>query len=446
MEKRKARFPKSFWAANTVELFERAAYYAVASFVVIYFHEVLGMSPTMATFLNGTILWGLLYFLPPLSGTIADKYGFKKSLSVTFVLLTFGYLIVGTVQKFWPIVVGHRQGIDYTIPIVVGIVLIGVGGSFVKPCISGTVQKTAAAYAALGFGIFYMTINVGSMMGRIVSYFVRINFGIPAIFTYVATAFAFLGLLVIFFIYKEPQYQEDVSLSRVYKPKTLGEAILGMFSVLKNIKFVFFLVVIGFFWIIYVQIYNLIPLFLRHIDPNAPVELYTLVNPVMIVLFQLLITKLSRHWSSLKSIMVGIGVTVVGMFINIIPFLLGAEPAAKTRFLGLMLPFAGIFMLLSIGAMAVGEMFASPRIYQYIGAIAPKGQEGVYLGYSNLPLAIGTIIGAPIGGMLFEVFVSRPVHAGQPMKAVLMWSIVAVMGIVSLLGVYIYDKFLVEKR
>ncbi|MCK4944627.1 MAG: MFS transporter, partial [Candidatus Aminicenantes bacterium] len=58
------KFPASFWAANTIELFERAAFYATASFVVIYFHEILGMSPTFSTFLNGSLLWGLVYLLP----------------------------------------------------------------------------------------------------------------------------------------------------------------------------------------------------------------------------------------------------------------------------------------------------------------------------------------------------------------------------------------------
>ncbi len=432
-----ARFPKTFWAANTVELFERAAYYAVASFVVIYFHEVLGMSPTFSTFLNGTILWGLIYFLPPLSGTLADRFGFKKSLSVTFVLLFLGYLVVGTVKNFWP-------GPDYTLPVVVGIVLIGIGGSFVKPCISGTVQKTAGANAALGFAIFYMTINVGSMIGRIVSYFVRIKYGIPAIFSYVATGFAFLGLLVVFFVYREPEYQGEEG--GKYKPRTLKEALLGMFTVLKNLKFVFFLVVIGLFWIIYVQIYNLIPLFLRQIDPHAPVELYTLVNPVSIVLLQLLIAKISKNWSSLKSIMVGIGITIAGMLINAVPFLFSMDPYRKLDLGMVTVPVAGAFMLLSIFSMALGEMFASPRIYQYIGAIAPKGQEGLYLGYANLPLALGTIVGAPLGGMLFEKFIETPLKAGLGMKAGIMWVIVAAMGVISLIGVLLYDRFMVEKK
>ncbi len=432
-----AKFPKTFWAANTVELFERAAYYSVASFVVIYFHEVLGMSPTFSTFLNGTILWGLIYFLPPLSGTLADRFGFKRSLSITFILLFFGYLTVGTVKNFW-------HGPDYALPVVAGIVLIGIGGSFVKPCISGTVQKTSGANAALGFAIFYMTINVGSMMGRIVSYFVRIKYGIPAIFSYVATTFAFLGLLVIFFIYREPGYSGGGE--GKYRPKSLGEALVGMFTVLRNLKFVFFLVVIGLFWIIYVQIYNLIPLFLRKIDPDAPVELYTLVNPVSIVLLQLLVARLSRKWSSLKAIMVGIGITIAGMLVNVVPFVLKMNPKGQIDLGAFKVPLAGAFMLLSIFSMALGEMFASPRIYQYIGAIAPRGQEGLYLGYANLPLALGTIVGAPLGGMLFETFIEKPQALGYPMEAAVMWVAVAAMGVASLLGVFLYDRFLVSGK
>lgn len=442
--KERENFPKTFWVANIIELFERAAYYAVASFVVIYFYEVLGMAPTKATFLNGTILWGLLYFLPPLSGTIADRFGFKKSLSFTFLLLFLGYLIVGTVQKFWPKIAGH-ENIDYTIPVLIGILFIGIGGSFVKPCISGTVQKTSGVNTALGFGIFYMTINIGSMLGRTVSYFVRTNFGIPSIFTYLATSFSFVGLLAIILAYSEPKYVGEKS-EAVDKPKTLGDAIIGLFTVLKNIKFVFFLIVIGFFWIIYVQIYNLIPLFLRFLDKNAPVELYTIVNPVSIVLFQLLVTRISKNWTPLKSIMVGITITIFGMLINILPYVSRLDVFKTSFLLGLKIPIGGIFILVSIASMAFGEMFASPRIYQYIGAISPKGKEGLYLGYANLPIALGTIFGAPLGGFLFEKFISGRSSYEVYSSAPLMWGIVAFMGVVSISGVYLYNKFLVEKK
>jgi dipeptide/tripeptide permease len=429
----KHKFPATFWAANTVELFERGAYYAIASFVVIYLKETLGMSPTFATFLNGTLLWGIIYFMPILSGTLADKYGFKRSLSLSFILLVIGYVLMGTLQKFW-------AGPDCTVPVVAAILCIGIGGSFVKPCISGTVQKTSGAHTVLGFGIFYMTINIGSMLGRIVSYNVRVHYGIPAIFTWVATLFAVAGLLVTLLLYREPRYHGDAPAQPSAKPKTLGAALAGMFTVLADLKFVFFLIVIGLFWVIYVQIYNLVPLFLRFVDPDAAVELYTLINPVMIVAFQMLITKFSKGWTALASIMVGIAMTVAGMMLNVIPWAMGMDPFAKVPVLGIAFPAAGLFMLGSIGAMAVGEMFTSPRVYQYIGGIAPKGQEGLYLGYANLPLAIGTIVGAPAGGYLFERLVQNPHAAGEPVRAVLMWSLVAFMGVLSLGGIWLYDR------
>lgn len=443
------KFPTSFWAANTIELFERAAFYATASFVVIYFHEILGMSPTLSTFLNGSLLWGLVYLLPILSGTLADKFGFRRSLSISFIILSLGYFILGNVQNIWPKIIGAKTAtaIDYSIPVVLGIILIGIGGSIVKPCIAGTIQKTSGTRATLGFGIFYMVINIGSISGRGVSYFIRTNFGIPAIFTYAATVFALIGLIIVVFIYREPEYVSDGKKDgQVVNKKTLGQAIGGIFYVLKNIKFVFFLIVIGLFWFIYVQIYNLIPLFLRFIDPAAPVEIYTLANPVMIVTFQLLITKLTKKWTTIKSILIGVIVTTIGMLINIIPILLFTDIARKVTLWEIMIPLAGIFMILSLASMAVGEMMLSPRMFEYIGAIAPKGEEGLYLGYANLPIAIGTIVGSPIGGALFEYFISTPHKNGEPINPIAMWLIVGCMGIISMIGLVIYDKLLVKER
>ncbi len=443
---KKASFPGTFWAANTIELFERAAFYAVASFVVIYFHETLGMSPSMSTFLNGSLLWGLVYFLPILSGTLADKYGFKRSLMVAFVLIGAGYFVLGTVQQFWPGMVGTDTAlaIDYTIPVVLGIILIGIGGSIVKPCIAGTVQRTAGTNATLAFGIFYMVINVGSMTGRGVSYFVRTSMGIPAIFTFVATSFALIGLLVVIFIYKEPEYVSDGKKDgQQVAKKTLKQALAGIFLVLTDIKFVFFLVVIGFYWFIYVQIYNLIPLFLRHLDPKAPVEIYTLANPVMIVLFQLLITKLTKAWTPIKAIMAGIIVTTLGMLVNVLPILLyPSDYARKITVLGILFPIATIFVLISFASMAIGEMLLASRQFQYIGAIAPKGQEGLYLGYANLPMAFGTLVGAPIGGIMYEHFIEAPAKLGQAIDPISMWLLVAGMGVVSLVGVAFYNNFM----
>jgi POT family proton-dependent oligopeptide transporter len=445
----KPKFPATFWTANTIELFERAAYYSMASFMVIYLKETLGMTPTCATFLNGTLLWGLIYFMPILSGTLADKFGFKRSLSISFVLISLGYFIMGNVQRFWPGLIGRSaaETIDFTVPVVLGAVLIGLGGSIVKPCIAGTVQKTAGTRATLAFGIFYMVINIGSITGRSVSYFIRTSLGIPAIFTYAATVFALVGLVVTLFIYREPEYVSDgIKDGQKVEKRTLGQALAGIFVVLGNLKFVFLILVLGLFWFLYIQLYNLMPLFMRYVDPNAPMELYTLANPIMIVCFQLLITRLVKRWLPVKTIMIGAIVVTLGMLVNVLPPLLFADPTQKAHVLGLSLPLAGIFILISIASMAVGEMMASPRIYEYIGAIAPKGQEGLYLGYSNLPIALASIIGGPIGGRLFERYINTPLAEGRPVDTVTMWLIIVVIGVCSIVGLAIYDRVVIKRE
>jgi POT family proton-dependent oligopeptide transporter len=443
----KPKFPATFWTANSIELFERAAYYSMASFMVIYLKETLGMSPSFATFLNGSLLWGLIYFMPILSGTLADKFGFKRSLSVSFVLISLGYFVMGNVQRLWPGLIGKgaAEVTDFTVPVILGIVLIGLGGSIVKPCIAGTVQKTAGTRATLAFGIFYMVINIGSITGRSVSYFIRTSLGIPAIFTYAATAFALIGLIVTLFIYREPQYVSDgIKDGQEVKKRTLGQALAGIFIVLGNLKFVFLILVLAMFWFLYIQLYNLMPLFMRYVDPNAPMELYTLANPVMIVCFQLLITRLVKRWLPVKTIMIGAIVVTLGMLVNVLPPLLFADPTQKTHALGLSLPLAGVFILISIASMAVGEMMASPRIYEYIGAIAPKGQEGLYLGYSNLPIALASIIGGPVGGRLFERYINTPLKEGRPVDTVTMWLIIVGIGVGSIIGLWIYDRLIVR--
>ena len=495
----KPKFPATFWTANTIELFERAAYYSMASFMVIYLKESLGMTPSFATFLNGSLLWGIIYFMPILSGTLADKFGFKRSLSVSFVLISMGYFVMGNLQRLWPGIIGKgaAETVDFTVPVVLGIVLIGLGGSIVKPCIAGTVQKTAGTRATLAFGIFYMVINIGSITGRSISYFIRTSLGIPAIFTYAATAFALVGLVITLLVYKEPQFVSDgIKDGQKVQKKTLRQALAGIFVVLGNLKFVVFclqliaywrlsflvrslapasspwitiywivaaaavvgyivkaklkflslILVLSMFWFLYIQLYNLMPLFMRYIDPDAPMELYTLANPIMIVCFQLLITRLVKRWLPIKTIMLGAIVVTLGMLVNVLPPLLFADAAQKTGVLGLSLPIAGIFMIISIAAMAVGEMMASPRVYEYIGAIAPKGQEGLYLGYQSLPIALASIVGGPIGGRLFERYINTPLKEGRPVDTVTMWLIIVAIGVASIIGLWIYDRLVVKEK
>jgi dipeptide/tripeptide permease len=403
------RFPRSFWTANGTELLERGAYYSMASFVVIYLGR-LGMGKYWPSTLN-SLLWGLVYFLPILSGTIADNIGFRKSLLWAFVLLAAGYFLMGS-----PVWIGGAQLADKAtdtvtaapwigVSVMGAILLIGVGGSIVKPCISGTVQKTAGSRATLAFGIFYTIINVGSLVGRGTAYLVRTRSTLASIFA-VAMVAATAAFFTVLALYASPDAPAKADAQAPARPRrTVGQILLDMVLVLRNPKFTLLLLAYSGFTFLYAQVYNVMPLYLEKVlEPKPPVDIYTMANPLTIVFFQLLVTRRFGKLKPIVSIVVGTIIISVSMIINVVPVFLSGGP--RTTVLGL-LPVGSLFIVMTVALVAMGELFASARIYEYFGALAPKGQEGLFLGYANLPLAIGALTGGPVGALIFNKVMLR---------------------------------------
>jgi dipeptide/tripeptide permease len=513
------KFPRVFWSANVTELFERAAYYSMASFVVIYLGQ-LGFGAYWPSFLNSTVLWGLVYFLPILSGTIADQIGFRRALLIAFVLLACGYFLMG-----YPVWLGGSV-LSATIQeqvsastrdvlvIVAAILLIGVGGSIVKPCISGTVQKTAGVRVTLGFAIFYMVINIGSLFGRGTAFVVRSGSSLGTIVAVVAICsaaafglvylvfrttavgrekasvlpatagftamviaagaaiawifgtraaervgidpgslsyiFAVAGLastvafFVVLFFYREPAAVEGTPAKR---KRSIGRILLDMVLVLGNGRFALFLVVMTGFFFIYNQVYNVLPLYVKRVvETNPAMDLYTAANPFVIVCFQLLISRAFGKMKPIRSMVVGTVIIGVAMLINLAPIFAAGGPQA---IVANWLPIASVFIILTVGLIAVGELFTSPRMYEYIGALAPKGQEGLFLGYANLPLALGAILGGPVGAFIFNDVMAKnhTVKANGlielvPANNALGWTILMAIGFASALAMWMFNRWL----
>jgi dipeptide/tripeptide permease len=441
----KYTFPASFWNANFTELFERAAYYSMASFIVIYLGR-LGLGDYWPSTLNG-VLWFLVYFLPILSGTIADQIGFRRSLFLACMLLVAGYFLMGYPVWFGGQTLAVQAGKEVTaglgvmVPVAAAIVLIGIGGSFVKPCIAGTVQRTHLGKATLTFAIFYMVINVGSVFGRLAAFFVRTKLGrLDTIFLVSMTA-SVLAFLVVLLLYRDPETTVDPT-----KPKrTVAEVFFGMFKVLRSGRFTLFLVVSSGFYFIYNQVYNVLPLYVKKtVELSPAMDLYTMANPITIVLFQLLITRLFGKMAPIKSIIVGTVIIGLAMLINVAPLYMAGGVTMKVW-----LPVGSLFIVMTVALTAFGELFASARLYEYIGSLAPKGQEGLFLGYSNLPMAIGSLVGGPAGAWLFN----RIMCAGavkqadgllklDPRAAATGWIILTLFGLGSALSLWFYNRWL----
>jgi dipeptide/tripeptide permease len=443
-----APFPRPFWTANTTELFERAAYYSMASFVVIYLGR-LGLGDYWPSTLNG-FLWFIVYFLPILSGTIADAIGFRRALLAACVILAGGYFLMGYPVWFggatFAATVSDKvtAGNEVFVPIMGAILLIGIGASIVKPTISGTVQKTHMGRATLAFAIFYMVVNIGSVTGRIVAFWVRSAWSNLSLIFLVAMCCSIVAFFVVLFFYRDPESPADVAA----KPRrSVGQILLDIVFVLKDVRFVLFLIVSSGFWFIYSQVYNVLPLYVKRVvETNPPMDLYTAANAITIVCFQLLVTRKFGKLKPIRSIVVGTVIIGAAMLINLVPVWSTGGVRALSP---LWLPMGSLFVVMTVALIAFGEIFTSSRMFEWVGALAPKGKEGLFLGYANLPTAIGSLVGGPVGALIFNKVMCKnatklPDGLLQldPAAATSGWLILMAIGLVSAAGMWLFNRWL----
>src|SRR6201991_5209853 len=93
-------FERPFWVANISELFERLSYYAAFASLARYLHESLKFPVEQASSLTG-LFGGLVWFLAAFGGALADRMGFRRSLSLAYLILSVSYFLLGSIAAPW---------------------------------------------------------------------------------------------------------------------------------------------------------------------------------------------------------------------------------------------------------------------------------------------------------------------------------------------------------
>ena len=384
-------FPRVFWTANSVEILERFAYYGIYMGFGIYM-EHLGYSKAQLGLVQSLFLL-ISYVIPVISGTFADRFGFKKIMIVSYLAYLPSILLLLLTKSF--------SGIALTM------LSIGLAAGIFKPLISGTVRAvTDKTNKTLGFGIFYAMVNVGASFGPLIAGKLR---AISWNYAFLAAAIAIALMLVItIFFYKEPK--------REIEGATLKKKFADMGIALADIKFASFLVLLGlFFWLPFWAFFNLLALyvdrsldtarlylniksvvgravadFLSHADETGTRRLLgeTISNTgYLIIILQVFISRTFERWKAVPSFLFGLSVAAAGYIV------LGCAKIGAPAFV-----FLGILLF------ALGEMISSPRIQEYITWIAPKEKAGLYMGTNFLALGIGGALSGVVYTSLYGHF------------------------------------------
>lgn len=377
------RFPRVFWTGNVVELCERAAYYGTFIALRTYLLRVVGLGDVAAGYVAG-FFGALIYLAPFFTGAAADRMGFRNSLLVAFALLSLGYASLGA---------QHGLG-----AVLAALLLIVIGGGFVKPVITGTVAKCSSeANRARAFSLFYMMVNIGSFTGKTIVAPIRIQMGVGNV-PYFSAGAAFVALLIVALLYRPTE-------DRALRPRSVGETLRGMGAALGNLRFLSLILITAGFWAIQGQLYASMPDYvIRMAGESYKPEWYANVNPLIVVLFVVSITQLVKNWAPAASIAVAMALIPLSALLMSLSHLFHGPIVL----FGMPVHPITAMLVAGIGLQGFAECFLSPKYLEFASRQAPPGREGLYLGYAHMNTFFAWLFGFIFAGYMLQRFCPDP--------------------------------------
>ena len=472
------KFPRTFWVANSMELFERWAWYGMFTVLALYLTQstdtgALGFSQSQKGNIMGTVT-AILYFLPLFTGALADRFGYKRMLVIAFVILALGYYLMGQFTSYFAVYVVF--------------LFVALGAAIFKPIVSATVARTTdETTSSIGFGIFYMIVNIGGFVGPIFSSKLRHAYGWNIVFIMAASAILVNIILVLLF-YKEPYHSKNEDSFGTSVKKSLKNII----TALSDSKLTIFLIIMIGFWTMFNQLFYTLPNFIDQwvntemiynwISGFSPAiasavgtkegtiapEMMVNLDAGFIILFQILVSSIVMRLKPVNAIITGIMVVSIGI---------GLAFATNN----------GFYVIAGIVIFSFGEMASSPKFTEYIGRIAPKQKEALYMGTSFLPVAVGNYLAGIFSGPVYQSMsdkisllklevakrgleipeisktftqndyvrkAAELLHTDQHGLTQMLWDsyqpyriwyIFSAIGVVTIIALFFYDRFVLEK-
>ena len=220
--------PRTFYVANTMEIFERMAWYGMFTPLALYLTDPrarggLGLREEDAGTIIGIVTFAL-YLMPVITGALGDRFGYKKMFLLAYAILTPCYYLLGTFSTYGGFLLGFM--------------FVAVGAAIFKPVVVGTVARvTNEQTSQLGFGIFYMMVNVGGFLGPAISGYLRSPDPVTGVSHWnrlfiCSSIFIAINFFWVILFYKEPT-TESTSANR----RSVGKVLRDAMEVLGNVRF-----------------------------------------------------------------------------------------------------------------------------------------------------------------------------------------------------------------
>ena len=400
-------FDRPFWVANVSELFERLSYYAAFASLARYLHETLNFGVERASSLTG-FFGGLVWFMAVFGGAVADRLGYRRALSLAYLILSVSYFALGSIGASW------FEPVRNTLPLVVLVSVVlalpALGVALVKPSVVGTTARASKENVrAIGYSIYYTLVNIGSFFGPILASWVHKHVSVENVFRTAALS-VFLMFFVVLALFREPRLPDGT------QTPSIAQVARNFLTVLSNPRFMAFLLIFTGYWIVFWQEFIALPLYISsYIDKNADTELILATDPLVVICFTMLIGILSKRLHAFHAIVLGTLVSSVAWILLIV------HPSVWMA-------------VATLVVVAIGEIIQQPRYYDYISRLAPPEQQGTYMGFAFLPLGVGSFAAGKFSGWLMRRY-GEEMHRPE-----MVWWWVIAVGIATTILLWIYDR------
>jgi dipeptide/tripeptide permease len=180
-------FEPAFWVANVSEIFERLAYYGAFSSLANYLHESLNI-PTAQTGSLAGLFGGMVWFVALLRGAVADRLGFRRALSLAYLILACAYFLLESLGASWMAPV--RAAVPRLGLVAFVLVLPSLGIALVKPSVVGTTARASSENVrSIGYSIYYTLVNIGGAAGPFLASWAHRHLGVENVFAFPPRAF-----------------------------------------------------------------------------------------------------------------------------------------------------------------------------------------------------------------------------------------------------------------
>lgn len=438
--------PRALWGVILAYAIEGLSYFGILTYLAIYFSDYVfrGVahpdiwSHDMVMILTAGIAISMVVF-----GFVPDKYGVRKGLIASFVLLLIGRIIFSaapTILGFTP------NGLWSVLQLIslLGILFMLLGYGIYQPAAYAAVRQfTTPKTASMGYAMLYAVMNLGSSLVMF-AFLLRdkeyLNLGITGTF-WIFTALTLVSLLSTVFILSKKTVEtatqrtkaetaEQSKNEKILQEESNKDEITKKNINLKDIPVTAWVILLGLIVMIYFRasgllriiliiVILLIPVFISLLPVNRKQKILNWIaghplanSKFFFFIFALMPvqTLFTYNWLVLPQYIsrayegwIGNEFEVASNFNPVLIFILVPLITAITSkrnvysmmiwgtlvmassafFLALGPTFTNLLIYLLL--MSVGEAMWSARFLQYATEIAPEGKAGLYQGVAQLP-------------------------------------------------------------